>query len=145
MTPTWAQRGEALWRDCIVSPDVFTSMVERLGDWSCTCILRVIPNARESGTIPPFPICVRGHCHAIQPRFLPAWADRPDMGVPDALRAVAIGTRLQLDRRHSRQSRHPISARATPNPLSARPISRPATPVKRESSLTVSRPAPRPR
>ena len=60
--------------------------------WSCTCILRVIPNARESGTIPPFPTCVRGNCHAIQHRFLPAWADRPDMGVPDAVRAVAIGT-----------------------------------------------------
>src|SRR5262245_26365049 len=33
MTPTWAQRREALVRDCIVSPDVFTSMVERLGDF----------------------------------------------------------------------------------------------------------------
>ena len=33
MTPTWAQRREAWWRDCIVSPDVFTSMVERLGDF----------------------------------------------------------------------------------------------------------------
>jgi len=33
MTPTWAQRREALWRDCIVSPDVFHQMVERLGDF----------------------------------------------------------------------------------------------------------------
>ena len=33
MTPAWAQRREALLRDCIVSPDVFTSMVERLGDF----------------------------------------------------------------------------------------------------------------
>ena len=33
MIPTWAQRREALLRDCIVSPDVFTSMVERLGDF----------------------------------------------------------------------------------------------------------------
>src|SRR4030095_9113708 len=33
MTPTWAQRREALLRDCIVSPDVFTSMVERLGEF----------------------------------------------------------------------------------------------------------------
>ena len=33
MTPTWAQQREALLRDCIVSPDVFTSMVERLGDF----------------------------------------------------------------------------------------------------------------
>ena len=30
MTPTWAQRREALLSDCLVSPDVFTSMVERL-------------------------------------------------------------------------------------------------------------------
>ena len=33
MTPAWAQRREELLRDCIVSPDVFTSMVERLGDF----------------------------------------------------------------------------------------------------------------
>src|SRR5499427_4827319 len=33
MTPVWAQRREELLRDCIVSPDVFTSMVERLGDF----------------------------------------------------------------------------------------------------------------
>ena len=32
-TPMWAQQREALLRDCIVSPDVFTSMVERLGDF----------------------------------------------------------------------------------------------------------------
>ena len=31
MTPVWAQRREALWRDCLVSPDVFHQMVERLG------------------------------------------------------------------------------------------------------------------
>jgi len=33
MTPAWAQRQEALLRDCIVSPDVFNPMVERLGDF----------------------------------------------------------------------------------------------------------------
>jgi SRSO17 transposase len=33
MTPMWAQRREALLRDCIVSPDVCTSIVERLGDF----------------------------------------------------------------------------------------------------------------
>jgi SRSO17 transposase len=32
MTPAWAQRQEALLRDCIVSPDVFDYMVERLRD-----------------------------------------------------------------------------------------------------------------
>jgi hypothetical protein len=33
MTPAWAQRQEALLRDCIVSPDVFTPMVDRLRDF----------------------------------------------------------------------------------------------------------------
>ena len=30
MTPAWAQRQEELLRDCIVSPDVFDHMIERL-------------------------------------------------------------------------------------------------------------------
>src|SRR6266851_790028 len=33
MTPAWAQRQEASRRDCIVSPDVFTPMVDRLRDF----------------------------------------------------------------------------------------------------------------
>jgi hypothetical protein len=33
MTPEWAQRKEELLSDCIVSPDVFNPMVERLGDF----------------------------------------------------------------------------------------------------------------
>ena len=33
MTPVWAQRREALLRDCVVSPDVFTLMVDRLRDF----------------------------------------------------------------------------------------------------------------
>ncbi len=33
MTPTWAQRQEELLSDCIVSPDVFEHMVDRLGDF----------------------------------------------------------------------------------------------------------------
>src|SRR6516162_2286714 len=33
MTPMWAQRRAALLRDCLVSPDVFASMVDRLGDF----------------------------------------------------------------------------------------------------------------
>src|SRR5262252_1012530 len=33
MTPVWAQRQEALLRDCVVSPDVFTPMVDRLRDF----------------------------------------------------------------------------------------------------------------
>src|SRR5215471_8603843 len=33
MTPAWAQRQEALLRDCIVSPDVFNHMVDRLREF----------------------------------------------------------------------------------------------------------------
>ena len=33
MTPAWAQRQEELLSDCIVSPDVFNPMVDRLGDF----------------------------------------------------------------------------------------------------------------
>ncbi len=31
MTPAWAQRREELLSDCMVSPDVFQQMVDRLG------------------------------------------------------------------------------------------------------------------
>src|SRR5918999_514307 len=34
MTPAWVQRKEALLHDCIVSPDVFEHMVERLRDFA---------------------------------------------------------------------------------------------------------------
>jgi SRSO17 transposase len=33
MTPLWAQRQEELLSDCIVSPDVFNHMVDRLYDF----------------------------------------------------------------------------------------------------------------
>src|SRR3954468_24259808 len=33
MTPVWAQRREEMLSDCLVSPDVFTQMVERLGEF----------------------------------------------------------------------------------------------------------------
>ena len=33
MTRAWAQRQAELLRDCIVSPDVFASMVDRLCDF----------------------------------------------------------------------------------------------------------------
>jgi len=33
MTPAWAQRKEELLSDCIVSPDVFNHMMDRLGDF----------------------------------------------------------------------------------------------------------------
>ena len=33
MAPAWAQRQEELLRDCIVSPDVFSPMVDRLGEF----------------------------------------------------------------------------------------------------------------
>ena len=33
MTPMWTQRREELWSDCLVSPDVFNEMVDRLGEF----------------------------------------------------------------------------------------------------------------
>ena len=33
MTPAWAQRQEELLSDCVVSPDVFDHMVDRLRDF----------------------------------------------------------------------------------------------------------------
>ena len=33
MHPVWAQRRKAVVSDCLVSPDVFTQMVERLGEF----------------------------------------------------------------------------------------------------------------
>ena len=33
MTPVWTQRREELLNDCLVSPDVFHQMVERLGEF----------------------------------------------------------------------------------------------------------------
>src|SRR5919204_2658369 len=33
MTPAWAQRREEVLRDCLVSPDVFNEMVDRLGEF----------------------------------------------------------------------------------------------------------------
>ena len=33
MTPVWAQRREALLSDCLVSPDVFNQMLDRLGEF----------------------------------------------------------------------------------------------------------------
>jgi SRSO17 transposase len=33
MTSVWAQRREELWSDCLVSPDIFNEMVDRLGEF----------------------------------------------------------------------------------------------------------------
>jgi hypothetical protein len=33
MNPVWAQRREAVLRDCIVSPDVFHQMMDRLDEF----------------------------------------------------------------------------------------------------------------
>src|SRR5262245_32107425 len=61
--------------------------------WSCTRILRIIPEASIRGTIPPFQPEMRGRCYDSTPVFLPACADRLGVGIPDALRAVAIRAR----------------------------------------------------
>ena len=41
MTPVWAQRREEMWSDCLVSPDVFNEMVDRLGEF--VMLYRIFP------------------------------------------------------------------------------------------------------
>src|SRR5439155_9810845 len=77
---------------------------------SCTSSLRVNPAARKSSTMSPFTTGVRGLCHDIPSRFLPARADRCNVGVPDALWAVAIGA-------YGSSPADPQAAQATPHPL----------------------------
>jgi hypothetical protein len=44
MTPAWTQRKEEVLRDCIVSPDVFNPIVERLGEF-------VVPYVRRDSSL----------------------------------------------------------------------------------------------
>ena len=44
MSTVWAQRREELLSDCIVSPDVFTQMVDRLGEF-------VVPYVRRDSSL----------------------------------------------------------------------------------------------
>ena len=44
MTPAWVQRQEVLLHDCVVSPDVFEHMVERLRDF-------VVPSVRRDSSL----------------------------------------------------------------------------------------------
>ena len=44
MTPAWSQRREELLRDCIVSPDVFHQMMDRLGEF-------VVPYVRRDSSL----------------------------------------------------------------------------------------------
>src|SRR3989442_6678508 len=54
---------------------------------------------------PPFRTGVRGLCHESQPRFLPARADRPGVGISHALLVVAIGARRRsTDTTHARDA-----------------------------------------
>ena len=60
MTPAWAQRQEELRRDCLVSPDVFSPMVDRLGAFvvpyqqafrhSLCCFLQIYAFSGEKGS-----------------------------------------------------------------------------------------------
>ena len=44
MTPAWVQRQEALLQDCVVSPNVFEHMIERLRDF-------VVPYVRRDSSL----------------------------------------------------------------------------------------------
>src|SRR6266852_7924409 len=75
----------------------------------------------------PFTTCVRGLCHGIQPRCLPAGADCPGVVVSHALLAVAIGAR-------SRSTDTIHASDATTQTLHSTPTlygSRPQAPLRR--------------
>jgi hypothetical protein len=56
MTPTWAQRREDMLSDCLVSPDVFTQMVERLGAFGVPYQQALEPEAAQH----PMPLSLQG-------------------------------------------------------------------------------------
>ena len=49
MSTVWAQRREALLSDCIVSPDVFHQMLDRLGEFIVPYQLALV--CRESSMV----------------------------------------------------------------------------------------------
>ena len=65
MTPAWAQRREEMLSDCLISPDVFTHMVDRLGEF-------VVPyrQALETAADPhPMHLYLQGLLSHVAPRM----------------------------------------------------------------------------
>jgi len=70
MALTWTQRREALLSDCIVSPDVFTPMIDRLAAFVVPYQQALATEAAQRNmhlylralVSPPQQKC-RGHCH----------------------------------------------------------------------------------
>ena len=77
MTPAWAQRKEELLSDCIVSPDVFHQMVDRLGEF-------VVPYQQAMETEAgqhPMPLYLQGllpHLPARMLKISPPWSMSSD-------------------------------------------------------------------
>src|SRR5438876_2354969 len=102
------------------------------GIWTMDSLVVYLQPAGNSDRPPiryntPFTTCVRGLCHGIPPRFLPAHADRPAVGVSHALLGVAIGAR-------SRSTATTHASDATPQTLHGAhtlPRSHPSTPLRR--------------
>ena len=63
MHPMWAQRREEVLRDCIVFPDVFTQIMDRL-DAFVVPYLRIprISATQSTGMLPPSP---EDFCHPV--------------------------------------------------------------------------------
>src|SRR5215471_14054958 len=73
-----------LWRAVDQDDNVLDILVR-----SCTSPLRIIPSARESGTIPPFHHRARGLCHDSTPFFLPVGGLGLPVAVCHAARCLA--------------------------------------------------------
>ena len=56
MTPAWAQRREEMLSDCLVSPDVFTQMVDRVGE----CVVPYRQALETAADPPPMHLYLQG-------------------------------------------------------------------------------------
>ena len=74
MTPVWAQRREALWRDCLVSPDVFHQMVERLGAFVLPD-QQVLETEADPHSLPLSLQGLRSHLPRKNAEAIAAWVD----------------------------------------------------------------------
>ena len=74
MTPVWAQRREALLRDCLVSPDVFHQMVDRLGEFVMPYQQALEPEA-DPHSMHLYLQGLLSHLHRKNAETIAAWVD----------------------------------------------------------------------
>ena len=122
MTPAWAQRQAELLRDCIVSPDVFQHMVDRLSDFplpyqhvaGVSQVLITCAIARSFGGSSPLASTPVTHAPYLKPSC-----------IGSALLTSDVVSTLAVSRAKSRRSCLAAALSAAPVPGSARPLGLP--------------------